>query len=43
LIAVILEVWRHSEHRGSYLDLPPELRPHLDGIEPRLDPAAALG
>jgi hypothetical protein len=43
LIAVILEVWRHPEHRGPYLDLAPELRPHLDGIEPRLDPAAALG
>ena len=33
MIAVIFEVWPHPEHRGAYLDLAAELRPHLAGID----------
>jgi len=33
LIAVILEVWRHSEHRRAHLDLAAELGPHLAGMD----------
>jgi heme-degrading monooxygenase HmoA len=33
VIAVIFEVWPHPEHRGRYLDLAAELRPHLAGID----------
>lgn len=33
MIAVIFEVWPHTDHRGDYLDIAAALRPELEKID----------